>query len=78
MKILKFAVSPIAGLIGALKPKKPQLPAPIPTATRDDAAAAIAADDRLRKRRGGAADILNGSSGMEAAAGATAKDRLGS
>lgn len=36
--------------------------------TRDDAAAELARDDRLRKRKGAAADmIVNGTSGAEAA-----------
>lgn len=44
-----------------------KVPEALPTVTRDDAAAQIASDDELRKRRGGAADILNGASGAEAA-----------
>lgn len=41
-------------------------PSPLPTATRDDAAAQIAANDELQRRKGGAADILNGSGGAQA------------
>lgn len=39
---------------------------PLPQASRDDAAAAIARDDELRRRKGAAADILTGSGGAEA------------
>lgn len=39
--------------------------APIPR--RDDALAAVRDDLRLRRRRGGAADILTGTGGAEAA-----------
>lgn len=46
-------------------PGKP--PAALPTVTRDDAVAQQRADDELRRRKGGAADILNGASGAEAA-----------
>lgn len=46
---------------GGKKPKQP-----LPQATRDDAAA-IATEDELRKRKGGAADILTGVTGAEAA-----------
>lgn len=56
---------------GALKalgiistPGKP--PSPLPTVTRDDAAAKIASDDELRRRKGMAADILTGARGSEA------------
>lgn len=52
-------------------------PAALPTATRDDAAAQANANDELLRRKGGAADILNGSGGAEAA-GATGKTTLGS
>ena len=41
-----------------------QAVAPIPR--RDDALAAIRDEQRLRRRRGGAADILTGSDGAEA------------
>ncbi|WP_374650317.1 hypothetical protein [Rhizorhabdus sp.] len=59
-------VSPLYRAVGML-PKAPKLPTPTPAPTRDDAAAAIEAEDELRRRRGGAADILNGSSGVEPA-----------
>jgi hypothetical protein len=51
------------GLIST--PPKPL--APLPVATRDDAAAASARDDELRRRRGSAADQLLGPLAGEAA-----------
>lgn len=60
------------GLIGGLlfgnkKQAAPQQ-APMLQPTRDDAEAEAARGDRLRKRRGAAADMMvNGSSGAEAA-----------
>lgn len=57
---------------------KTKAPAPLPTVSRDDARAEIAASDALRKRRGGAADIMGGSAGMEAAPATTGKTTLGS
>lgn len=41
-------------------------PSPLPTVTRDDAASAVAADDEIRRRKGGASDILNGAGGAQA------------
>ena len=63
--LAKSGLLGIAGLLGAKKSSKP--PAPLPTATRDDAQAAQLANDELARRKGGAADILNGSTGAEAA-----------
>lgn len=57
---------------------KPKIPKPGPAAravTRDDAREAAERDDELRRRRGGAADILTGNSGAEA--GSTGKVQLG-
>jgi hypothetical protein len=51
-------------------------PPPAPRAvTRDDAREAAERDDELRKRRGGAADMITGALGSEA--GATGKTQLG-
>lgn len=68
-KILKSAFGIIPGLLGIGKKKKaPVQPAMLPTATRDDARAMVDRDDALRRRKGSAADqILNGSTGAEAA-----------
>ncbi len=74
----KTLINPIWGISSALKQKVPSLPAPIATPTRDDARAQISAEDALRKRRGGAADILTGTSGAEAPPGSTGKQTLGS
>lgn len=56
-----------------MKPKNPG--GATPSVTRDDARDAAAADDELRKRRGGAADILTGVGGAEA--GTTGRSILG-
>lgn len=54
-----------------------KMKAPVATksVTRDDARDSAALDEELRKRRGGAADILTSPSGAEA--GATGKTQLG-
>ncbi|BBC99105.1 hypothetical protein [Sphingobium sp. YG1] len=51
-------------------------PKALPTVTRDEAAAQVAVNDELLRRKGGAADMLTGTGGAEAAAGA--KTTLGS
>jgi hypothetical protein len=68
----------LLGIIPSGKSSTPALPAPLPTPTRDDASAAVSASDALARRRGGAADILTGRGGLEAAAGSTGKTTLGS
>lgn len=65
-KVGKFLLSPLAAAVGLFK--KPKLPAPAPAPTRDDVAREAIRDDELRKRRGGAADMLTGAGGAEAAA----------
>jgi hypothetical protein len=60
------------GLLGIPKMKNPTA---TPAVSRDDVSSASAINDELTKRRGGAADILNGVSGAEA--GATGKTVLG-
>lgn len=59
----------LGGLLGKtlLGGKKKAQRVALPGATRDDAAAAIAAEDELRKRRGGLDDVLTGTRGAEAA-----------
>lgn len=76
MKILKFAASPLLGILGIAN-KQPKIPGAQPTVTRDDAIAAMAQQDELAKRRGGAADIITGSGGAEAS-GTGGKSTLGS
>jgi hypothetical protein len=63
----KLISVPLKALGVVNTPKKSALPSPLPTVTRDAAAAQIAADDELRRRKGGAADILSGAGGAEAA-----------
>lgn len=60
----KLVAAPLKALGVISTPGK--APSALPTLTRDDAAATIAADDELRKRRGGAADIITGAAGAEA------------
>ncbi|WP_374414279.1 hypothetical protein [Novosphingobium colocasiae] len=70
-KAFKFVVGGVlGGLLGGLKTGAPKA---LPSPTRDDAAAQVAAEDELRRRRGGAADMINGSTGAEAALGTTGK-----
>jgi len=65
MAFIGKVLSPILKAVGLVQsPGKP--PAPVPTVTRDDAAAQIQADDELRRRKGAAADIVNGTGGAEA------------
>lgn len=44
-------------------------PMPLPSVTRDDARDSSAMADELRRRRGGAADMLTGAGGAEAGTG---------
>jgi hypothetical protein len=60
----KLLSAPLKALGIISTPGKP--PSALPAPTRDDAAAQIRADDELRKRRGGAADIITGAAGAEA------------
>ena len=68
------AMKPIGKLFGGLlkglgvisTPDTKALSAPLPSASRDDAAAAIEQDDELARRRGAAADISTGAQGAEA------------
>lgn len=71
----KVLISPLGNLIGAVLPHAPKPPAPLPVVTRDDAATNSSLADELARRRGGAADMLNGSGGAEA--GSTGKTQLG-
>lgn len=71
MKVIKgvgkLAGGLLGGVVGSLiggKKKKPIQP--LPQVSRDDAVAQMR-DDELLRRRGGAADILTGTTGAEAA-----------
>lgn len=59
-------------------PKAPKLPAQQPMQSTDDARNIVINQDALRRRRGGAADLLLGAGGAEAGAGVGGKDTLGS
>lgn len=74
MKAIGTAIRAPFKALGIVKsPGKP--PAPLPTVTRDTARDRAAQEDELRRRRGGAADMLTGDAGAEA--GATGKTTLG-
>ena len=70
--VAKFLISPVLGVLGLLNKPQPA-PVPLPQATRDDAFAATQSQDELRRRKGGASDILTGTTGAEAAAGSTGR-----
>lgn len=75
MAIVGKVISAPLKALGLLKtPGK--APTPIAAVTRDDARDQATQADELRRRRGGAADILTGPSGAEPA-GATGKTTLG-
>jgi hypothetical protein len=61
-------------LVGLIAPK-PKASAQLRTPTRNAAADAIAGSDRLNKRRGAAANAINGARGMESSLGG--KSQLG-
>lgn len=77
MKIAKFLISPAAALLKGVF-KKPEAPPAPRQATRADARDQALRNDELLRRRGGAADMVTGSYGAEAPAGATGKTLLGS
>ena len=66
MALLGKVISAPLKALGIISTPSTKTIAALPTVTRDDAAAQIAADDELRKRRGGAADIITGAAGAEA------------
>lgn len=64
LKPIGKALGSVLKAVGIVStPGKP--PSPLASVTRDDAAAQIAAQDELARRKGGAADILTGASGAE-------------
>lgn len=79
-------LGPVGSLIGAaagnagesLLRGKPKGPLIAPQPTRDDARKQMQDQDALLRRRGAAADILTGTSGAEAPAGATGRLIVGS
>lgn len=75
-KIAKFLISPLGAVAGLFdKPKRPALPKPV---TRDDAAEKVARDDELLRRRGAAADLINGVQGAEASSSSLGRLVVGS
>ncbi|NYT42312.1 hypothetical protein HZY97_16185 [Sphingomonas sp. R-74633] len=78
MKTIGGLVTAPLKALGIIPSAPPQLPAPTMTPTRDAARDAVAASDEIRRRRGGAADVLTSRMGAEADAGATGKQTLGS
>jgi hypothetical protein len=66
MKTIGSVVGAPLKALGLVK-KPGKAPAPLPTPTRDDVVDRMASEDELRRRRGGAADILTGQGGAEAA-----------
>jgi hypothetical protein len=76
MKVLKFAVSPLLAVAGGLlKKKSKDAPTALPPVTRDSVRELADKRDELRRRRGGAADIVAGWGAEPAAVG---KATLGS
>lgn len=66
-KIIRNTFKKLIGpILGGVLGGKAKGPAALPMATRDDAGAAIAADDELRRRKGAAADMITGVRGAEA------------
>lgn len=61
-------------MIGLI-PKTPKAPTPSKPVTMDEARDAASAEDELRRRKGGGADMLTGARGAEA--GTTGKVKLG-
>lgn len=68
------------GLAGQIfKPfRKKEGPKLLPQVSRDAADATLAAQDELAKRRGAAADMMNGATGYEAGANSTGRLVVGS
>lgn len=68
MAVIGKLIGGLAGLLLGGGSKQQAAPAPLPQVTRDDAEIEAARADKLRRRRGAAADmIVNGSAGGEAA-----------
>lgn len=71
--IAKVFPTGLIGLGSSLLSKKKALPAPLPNATRDDAAVLAERNMELLRRRGAAADMLTGTGGSEASMGSIGK-----
>jgi hypothetical protein len=78
MKAARWLASPLLSAVGILKkPKKAEAPAALPPVTRDSVREGADRRDALRRRRGGAADIVTGAYGAEPVM-PTGKETLGS
>lgn len=62
--IVKAITAPLSA-VGLISKPKVKVPASTPVATRDEARDRIGANRELLRRRGGAADVLFGSGGLE-------------
>lgn len=79
MKVAKFLLSPLLAVTGLLDgPKKKDQPVAVGPVTRNSVREAADRNDELRRRRGGAADIVTGAYGAEPAAASIGKATLGS
>lgn len=78
-KVLLSPIRLVGKAIGGLmpKPKKSDAPKPLASATRDDARIIRDQEDELRRRKGGLADVITGTSGAEPAS-SGGKTTLGS
>lgn len=68
----------LAGLLLNPFGKKKEGPKALPQVSRDAADSTLAAQDELAKRRGAAADMMNGTTGYEAGANSTGRLVVGS
>lgn len=78
MSGLANALFGLAGLLFKPFGKKKEAPKALPQVNRDAADATLAAQDELAKRRGAAADMMNGTTGYEAGASTTGRLVVGS
>ena len=68
----------LAGLLFKPFGKGKEAPKPLMQVNRDAAEATVAAQDELARRRGSAADMMNGTTGYEAGASTTGRLVVGS
>lgn len=66
MAVIGNAVGSVLKGLGIISTPKPVNQTALPQATRDDADATISSEDALRRRQGGAADIITGAAGAGA------------
>lgn len=79
MKVLGFLASPLLAAVSLFtKPKASATPVALGPVTRNTVREAADRNDELRRRRGGAADIVTGAYGAEPAPASIGKTTLGS